>query len=91
MRRVQVHLSTAVVMSLAAGVLLWSNFLPQVMPERHGKSAISEWVDEAHNNYGWPQIAYVRMEPDKPNAPAIFYWKDAAFDGVVAALILFAV
>lgn len=89
-RRFQIHLSTAILLSLAAGGLLWANLTPQVFTTRRGKFGGMEWIDEAHRNYGWPQRAFLQMDmPD--DHTTLFEWKDAAFDAGVAALILFAV
>src|SRR6188768_2482923 len=85
-KRLQIHLSTAVVMMIAAGVLIWANVRegkrvpPDVAPQwKYGKETV----------YGWPIVAANGGDSDVPPRfyHKFFSWKLAA-NAFVAVSIL---
>ncbi len=76
----QIHLSTFLLLILAAAILLWVNLLPRKpVSSQPGKTNISLALHEIGvRNYGWPFHAYTHFEkPLKTDDPETFkpHWE----------------
>jgi len=102
-KRFQIHLSTAIVMMVAAGILLWANLgRPQdivpIAEPRARYSGDSTTVCLVSQAYGWPDVVkryYVRTLNYKGSEPAWvgsrewrLDWWNLAEDVLIAVIIL---
>jgi hypothetical protein len=95
-RPVQLHLSTALLLMLVSGALIWSNLRPVApadMDALEQNSAIEYALEQGHldrcGGYGWPLTARVDLGPS-PNQPTETYWLrfNLILDAIIALVAL---
>ncbi len=93
----QIHLSTAVVLMLVAGVLVWANARQEVVPEAP-TSQLRAWQPAsayAWSFYGWPYRGLKILHRDdghsgNPNIVVVRVWAktDTVYNSLIALAIL---
>ena len=92
-KRFQIHLSTAIVLMIAAGIVLWANTGGRASPNIKGYSG-GGWLEQ---RYGWPSEAartYLPVEGGEwsiETSDTVWRIQGVAIDLAVALVILFAV
>src|SRR5258708_4146262 len=92
--RIQIHLSTAIVLMFVAGGIIWANITPEEVRPGIPPTDIRGIDAYPFTGYGWPAVAWERWRylKDDPNEATYFvrgYY--LTFDIFVALAILFAV
>lgn len=85
----QIHLSTAVVLMLCAGGLLWVNVEKGAVPYSHLASLGIEFDDSKELEYrrGWPFVFQEKSLPDWGHGP-FFYWLRLAGNVAISLVIV---